>query len=325
MSKGKRFVLLNLLLLTLLLIISLRVGQAKLSLKEALQALVNLSTPSNNYIVLNLRLTRSLLAIILGGGLALSGLVYQTIFKNDLCEPYILGVSSGASFFAALSLFLFPSVFSSAIFSSFGGIMVTLLILLISNKKGLSSSSLLLTGISISYIFSALVTLMLFLFQSKMKSFIFWSFGSLSSANYSKIAIALVVFTFTITLTYKMNKELDLFYLDEESAFSIGMDVKKHKLNLLLLAALTTSLVIGFAGPIGFVGLISPHITRRFVNNTHKALIPSTFLLGSNILLFSDIISRTVLKSGEAPIGVITALLGSPFFLYLLLRKRRKA
>lgn len=281
-------------------------------------------------IIFKLRMPRIFLAVVVGGILALSGLVYQTLLKNPLAEPFTLGISSGASFGVALSIFLSDSIIGHRLpvfpFALIGGSISIAIILLISLNKNISIFTLLFTGICISFFFNAFLTLFLSLLGNRSYEVLSWAFGTLSnSPGYlSIIILSFFLIIFFIFLMF-MNHQLDAFYLSEDVTKSLGINTTLTRGILFLFASLLTIITVSLCGIIGFVGLIVPHIARLIFGQKHKILIPACILLGALLLLISDDIARTIVSvftsyGKELPIGVITSLIGAPFFLYFLLK-----
>lgn len=282
--------------------------------------------PNNiDNIVFKLRLPRLLLAIVSGGALALVGILMQTLTRNSLADPYILGISSGASAGATLSIVL-------GILSSFGHLGITLgaflgsliasiMVFKISGvSKVYSKTKLILTGVAVSSIFTAVTNFIITFAKndSLVKSAVFWTIGSLAGANYNQVKFSLVIMVITSILSMLLYKDLDAMLLGEAVAKNIGINTKFIIRFIMIASTLLTGTIVAFTGVIGFVGLIVPHIARQMVGSSHKKLIPFGIVIGSILMVITDTIARTVLSPQEVPIGVITAFLGGPFFLYLM-------
>ena len=282
-------------------------------------------------IVFKLRLPRLLLAIVSGGALALVGILMQTLTKNSLADPYILGISSGASAGATLSIvlgtFSFIGTFGIAFGAFLGSLIASILVFQISGvSKVYSKTKLILTGIAVSSIFTAVTNFIITFARndSLVKSAVFWTIGSLAGANYNQVKFALVIMIITAILSMLLYKDLDAMLLGEAVAKNIGINTKLIIRFIMLASTLLTGTIVAFTGVIGFVGLIVPHIARQMVGSSHKKLIPFGIIIGSILMVITDTIARTILSPQEVPIGVITAFLGGPFFLYLMQKSTYK-
>ncbi|EHN15018.1 FecCD family ABC transporter permease [Clostridium sporogenes] len=282
--------------------------------------------PNNiDNIVFKLRLPRLLLAIVSGGALALVGILMQTLTRNSLADPYILGISSGASAGATLSIVL--GILSSfghlgiALGAFLGSLIASIMVFKISGvSKVYSKTKLILTGVAVSSIFTAVTNFIITFAKndSLVKSAVFWTIGSLAGANYNQVKFSLVIMVITSILSMLLYKDLDAMLLGEAVAKNIGINTKFIIRFIMIASTLLTGTIVAFTGVIGFVGLIVPHIARQMVGSSHKKLIPFGIVIGSILMVITDTIARTVLSPQEVPIGVITAFLGGPFFLYLM-------
>ncbi|WFD10257.1 FecCD family ABC transporter permease [Tepidibacter hydrothermalis] len=280
-------------------------------------------------IIYKIRLPRILLSIISGGALALVGVLMQTLTRNSLADPYILGISAGASSGATIAIvlgafsFLGSTQLATAFGAFLGALLSSYLVFYISGvTKIYSKTKLILTGVAVCSIFAAITTFVITYAKndSLVKNAVFWSVGSLSGANYNQVKIALVILIIIMNISMVLTRDLDAMLLGESAAKNIGINTKLVIRFIMLASTLLTGTIVAFTGVIGFVGLIVPHIARSFVGSSHKKLIPFSVLIGGILLIITDTIARTVLSPEEIPIGVITAFLGGPFFL-LLIRK----
>jgi iron complex transport system permease protein len=275
-------------------------------------------------ILLDIRLPRIILAASVGFALALGGLVFQALLRNPLADPFILGVSSGSAFGAILGIILgFGSGFGVPALS-FGGALATLVLLLSlgTRRIGMESSTILLTGVIINAFFSAMIMFFVSVSaDSKLHSMLFWLYGDLSQTSYSSISLIGAVVLFSSLLIYFFANRLNLLTAGESSALRMGVEVAKTKLALLVIVSLMIGTVVAFSGLIGFVGLIVPHLARMAFGSDHRLLIPVTAIGGALFLVLADTLARTLIAPSELPVGVISAFVGAPFFLYLLLAK----
>ncbi len=280
-------------------------------------------------IVWKLRLPRVLLAFIVGGGLSLVGIAMQTLVRNPLAEPYILGISSGAS--AGASLFylgFLPPVLSLALtlpLAAFAGGLITMLIVYLVARNGsqVEVTRLLLAGVAMSALMGAISTFATLASPEleKMKTVMFWLLGSFAGARWDLLLLPLLASSSGLILLLLFAKPLDAMLLGEEAAHHLGVPVERFKTMLIVMATLITGLLVAAAGAIGFVGLIVPHATRSIVGVLHHRLAIVAYFAGGTFLVLADVFSRTVLQPQELPIGIVTAICGVPFFLYLLRTK----
>lgn len=317
----------------LIIFISITQGSVKIPLSEVLNIFFNnnekLISASHKYIIFNLRIPRTISALVVGMSLAISGAVFQTLFKNPLTEPYLLGVSSGAALGVAIAsvfnlLVFIPGIWSTFFFAFIFALLTSILIFSLAGKNRSSLLILLLSGLAINFFLSALNSLLLYFNRDKLQNIIYWQMGSFSLSSYEKIIFTLPIMIIIILFILSKTKELDVLLLSDDTALSIGLDVKKQRIILLLLTTLLTSICVGLAGTIGFVGLIIPHIVKLIFGIKHKFVLPLSLYVGAIFTLLCDIISRTLINNTEIPIGIITALFGAPFFLYILRKTKAK-
>jgi iron complex transport system permease protein len=281
-------------------------------------------------IVLDIRLPRVILAGLVGAALAIAGATYQGLFRNPLADPYLIGVAQGASLGAIIG-FLLPVTWNIAGFglipllAFIGALLSTVTVYLLARVgKTLPVTTLILAGVALSALLGSIVSYLIISSGDKMHGIIFWLMGSFSLSQWSEIKIVLpyvVVGTAVIIIFARL---LNVMQLDEEQAQQLGVNVERLKLILLAAATLITAASVAFVGTIGFVGIIIPHAVRLIWGADHRFLLPLAVLTGAIFMILTDLVARTILAPAEIPIGVITAICGAPFFLYLL-RRRKKA
>lgn len=276
----------------------------------------------------NIRLPRVLLAILVGGGLATSGAALQGVFRNPLADPGLIGVSSGAALGAVASIIIGfapfgPSSLSLAAFC--GGLLATLIVYLFARRNGRTEVvTLLLTGIALNSIAGAATSFLIFTASdAQLRTIVFWSFGSLGGATWRSVGAILVPIGVGVLLLPHWGRALNLLSLGEREARHLGVETERVRLILIGLTALLTGAAVAFCGTIGFVGLIVPHLLRLIAGPDHRTLLPASALGGALLLVLADLVARTVAAPVEIPLGVVTALAGGPFFLWLLYRTRR--
>jgi iron complex transport system permease protein len=307
---------------------ALSVGTAPITLGDALRALAGDHTvdPVDRQIVLGLRLPRIIMAFIVGGGLAIVGVAMQTLVRNPLAEPYILGISGGAS--AGASLFylgFLPPLVSRALsipLAAFIGGMaaITAVYLVARTRTYLSVTRLLLAGVAMSAMMGALTAFVTFASPEpdRLRTVLFWLMGSLAGTGWVDVVVPAVVVAFGLLLLTLLARPLDTMLLGDERAWNLGVPVEHLKTGLLVLSALITGPLVAAVGAIGFVGLIVPHVVRIIAGVRHRVLIAASFLGGGIFMIWMDTAARTMVVGQELPVGVLTALCGVPFFLWLL-------
>jgi iron complex transport system permease protein len=267
------------------------------------------------------------MCILCGCGLSVCGCAYQAIFRNPLSDPYILGVSSGASLGAALAIVLhLDSIFFGVSFMSFFFAMLSVFLIIKISSVGnrLHTTTLLLSGIAINFLMSALISILMIFNQQNMDEIIFWTMGSVSVSRYSDVLITFFSVFISITIILIYAKDLNALLLGGDSAKNLGVNVEKTKKVILFFSTLMVGIIVSFCGVIGFVGLIVPHIVRIIVGADNRRLIPFSILGGIIFMLIADILSRTLIFPSILPIGAITSLVGAPFFIYLLYNAKKQ-
>jgi iron complex transport system permease protein len=335
--------LLSLPILLFLLIISIVgaifLGAYQTSFAEIGQAMMNFLSGKNNaitYLIFHIRLPRILLAGLVGGGLAIAGAAIQGLFRNPLAEPSLIGITSGAMLFAVSSIVLmgsflatFSAIFQQAtvsIFAFIGGLSTTYLVYFLSSKHGRTNvMTMLLAGIAITAFAAAITGIFIFLSDDQqLRDITFWSLGSVSSASWIQLGITAPIVLIGTFLLNTHAKSLNAILLGEKEATYLGIKVEKVKSQIILITALIVGVSIAMTGIIGFVGLIIPHFLRLIFGTDYRFLLKGSALLGAIFLIIADTLARTIIAPAELPIGILTALVGAPFFLWLLLQMQRK-
>lgn len=276
--------------------------------------------PIKNKVVMQVRLPRILLSMIVGAGLACSGAAYQCIFGNPLVSPDILGVSSGAGFGASLAILLSAGTVIVQVQALLFGLLAVAIVLAISRVKSKSELfALVLSGVIVGALFEALVSLIKYVAdpQQKLPAITVWLMGSLASASYKNVLTAAVAIIPCMAVLYALRWKMNLLSLNEEEAKSLGINVEKLRLVIIVVATLMTAVSVSICGIIGWIGLVIPHIGRFCVGNDHRGLIPSCIILGAGYLLTIDGIARSI-TAAELPLSILTAIIGAPIFAYML-------
>lgn len=327
-SAVNRWILVPILLglLGLSVVLGVRFGSVSLSTGEVLAVLAGGGEPIARDIVLDLRLPRVLLGILVGGGLAMAGATFQALLRNPLAEPYILGISGGASVGAVLVLALGWTVAGSwalPLAAFVGALLAIAMVFGVATATGraMDVRVLLLAGVVVAAFFSACIALILSVSSARtVQGAVLWIMGSLASANWQSVILTAAYTLPAAIVLIGMARPLNLMAIGEETAYYLGADVERVKRGALLIAALITASGVAVAGVIGFVGLVVPHAVRLVAGSDHRALLPLSFLAGGTFLTVSDLVARLTLAPREIPIGVVTAFVGVPFFLLLLRR-----
>ncbi len=322
-------------LLPLAAMVSLTLGTVDISLADGLNAIVgNSSSAQINTILFDIRLPRILLAISVGAVLASTGAVMQGLFRNPLADPSLIGVSSGASVGASLMIvttggFIQVGALMGlslvALGAFLGGFAATLLVYrLATSNIGTSVTTMLLAGIAIGALAGALNSLLSYFSDNDMlRQISLWQMGNLSGASWAKVSIMGVVAVLLLVSFPRESKALNALLLGESEARHLGIDVQRVKRRLIVLTALGVGVSVALAGLVGFVGLIIPHMVRLVIGPDHRWLIPASALAGATLLVIADSLARIVVIPAELPTGILTALLGAPFFVALLLQQRK--
>lgn len=280
-------------------------------------------------IVWLIRLPRVLLAGLVGGGLAAVGVAMQATVRNPLADPYILGTSSGASIGAVLVIVLglnFFDPYSLTVVAFMGAVGSFVLVFLLAQSSGrISPTRLILAGVALAYILSAITSFILFMGDDRdFREVLFWMLGTLAGAKWEFLTLPAVALALGVGTLLLHARSMNALLIGDETATALGVDPQKFRRQLLVLAALLTGVMVAVSGAIGFVGLMMPHIVRLMVGADHKKVLPASVLLGAVFLIWVDVGARTVVQPEELPVSVITALVGAPFFLWLL-RWRKSA
>lgn len=333
MKNKKNVIIGSIIILLFFTIINLSFGSVKVDFRDIITIIgekFNVSFFQNNlidnsvkYIILNVRLPRIIVSYFIGGILSVSGAAYQGLLKNPMADPFILGISSGAAFGATLSIIFlggikFAGISSITLFAFTGAISVIFIVYNIARiGNEIPVTTLLLSGIAMSQFLAALMSIMMMLFDESLQKIIFWTMGSLSGKGWDDV-LTIIPYSLAgfLVLLYYSN-DMNILLLGDENANNLGVNSEKIKRLILVTASIMTGVAVSISGIIGFVGLIIPHASRMFTGPNHKVLLPVSFNTGGVLLMCCDTIARSLI-SQEIPVGVITAILGGPFFIYLL-------
>ncbi|MFT8321975.1 MAG: iron ABC transporter permease [Bacillus sp. (in: firmicutes)] len=313
-------------LLLMIAVVNIGLGAVPISPASVLHAFLGIGNDNESYIIFHYRMPRIVLALFVGGALAIAGAIAQSVLHNPLAAPDTLGISGGASIGAVSLFLLFPNlnIAYTGIAAFAGGTIAAFAVYIISYKNGLDLTRLALVGVSISAFCSAAVQLSLLSIESNVQSSLLWLNGSLFGRTWEQVLFIMPWVIILGLFVFFLSRSLDLLLLGDQTAVGLGLRIERLKVLLLLSAVLLTGASTAAAGMVGFVGLIGPHIARQLVGSRHLYTIPTSFLIGAFILLIADSIGRGVLPPIEIPAGLITSMIGAPYFLYLMWRHSKK-
>jgi iron complex transport system permease protein len=329
-------------LLAVLIIGAANLGVARISFWEIIKIIFNRipllsrGTPPDQtdqtaqIIIISLRLPRILLAGLLGAGLAVAGVVFQGIFKNPMADPYVLGISSGAALGASCAMVLGLETawvgFGWLTIAAFGGGLLTVVLVYRIAQSGgkVRDVTLLLAGVALNFLLTAVISLIMTFRREQLERIVMWTMGSVATANWREVGLVLPVVLLSLAAISLFARDLNVLLTGDDSAQSLGIEVAKMKKTLLVVSTLLVAALVAVSGVIGFVGLIVPHMIRLLFGPDHRIVIPFAALWGAFLLIGCDTLARTVVQPSEIPLGVITAIFGVPFFLYLIVVAKRK-
>ncbi len=341
-SKWRQILLTLVILLIITVIASLNVGYASISWTKILHIILSINpfprepvinpsyTEAEKLIITEIRLPRIAASILVGMGLSNAGVIFQGIFKNPMADPYVIGVSSGAALGAALAIvlgigFQFFGLDTVTIMAFLLALATVFVVYNISKVGGqVQVLTLLLSGIAVSIFLSAILSILQFKAGVELHRLVFWLMGGFSMVEWRDVWSILPTACLGLILSYFFARDLNILTLGYEEAQHLGVDVERTKMILIAIGALVTATSVSISGLIGFVGLIIPHITRILVGSDHRVLIPSSVLMGAIYLTLCDSIARVIFIPADLPVGIVTALFGGPFFVYLIRSKRGK-
>lgn len=345
-QKNKIIFSLGFLSLIIISLISTTIGPVKISILQIVDILfdsVNINTNLSSSeisqafktVVIDIRLPRILMGIIVGIALGISGAILQGLFRNPLIDPGFIGVSSGAAI-GAMFVIMFSQLiaiennfyiqFLLPVFAMSGGLVTTILVYKMSQMSGKTNiMAMLLSGIAVNAFSGSIIGFLVYRASDmELRSFTFWTLGSLDNSNWLIVSIAFILILIPIIISTRLRKKLDVFMLGDAEAGYLGLNIEKLKKKIILIAALMVGTTVAFCGMIGFIGLVTPHLVRLIMGPSHKTLIFGSAILGAIILILADFISRIIIAPAQLPIGIITSALGAPFFLWLIVSQKQK-
>lgn len=319
------------LILLFLILLNVSVGSSHITILEILEIIFRNEGRGNHVmIVKQVRMPMALMAVVVGASLGIGGCEIQSILRNPIASPYTLGITSAASFGAAMGLLLNSNVFflpdTLAVTGNafFFTVLVSLGIYVFSFQKRISKTAIILFGIALNFLFSSLTMILQYIAEEdKLQSLIFWTFGSLLKTTWNKFYFVFWVLLFTSIVLYRNAWKLTAMTLDDNKARSIGVPVERLRRRTILIVSLLSAVSVSFVGTIGFVGLVAPHISRQFVGEDQRFFMPLSALLGAVILSCSFLLSKLIIPGVILPIGLVTSVIGIPFFIAIIFGKMR--
>jgi iron complex transport system permease protein len=282
-------------------------------------------------IIFKVRMPRIVMASLVGMGLSVVGASFQSLFKNPMADPYVLGISSGAALGAALAIVIkLPSAIASlgitTIFAFIGAAATTVLVYSIAQVRGkVTTTNLLLAGSAISFLMSAMISIIMIFNQEEINKIVFWMMGSFNASSWKNIYIVAPIVIIGTVIIFIFYNDFNLMLTGDDTAKTLGVDTEKLKRLIIIISSLIMAVCVSFSGIIGFVGFLVPHMIRIIFGPNNKALIPFSALGGALFLLFADTVARTIASPAELPVGAVTSLIGSPFFIYLLIKMKKRS
>lgn len=324
------FILLLLVALVFLLLFNISIGSSSITTYEVINAIFKNTGRGNTVMIIRqIRLPMALMAVVVGAALGIGGCEIQTILRNPIASPYTLGITSAASFGAAVGIILNSSILNlpetlvitgNAFFFTF---LVSFGIYIFSSRRQISKTSIILFGIALNFLFSSLTMILQYIAdEDKLQSLIFWNFGSLLKTTWNKFYIVFTILIICMIFLYKNSWRLTAMALDDTKAKSFGVDVVKVRKQTILFTSLLAAVAVSFVGTISFVGLIAPHIAREMVGEDQRFFMPLSAILGSFILSLAFLISKIVIPGVILPIGLVTSVIGIPFFISMILGRK---
>jgi len=313
-------------LLVLVMALAISKGAVKLSIGEILNVLRNSGNDTNKTIILDLRLPRVIASAIVGMGLSVVGAFFQGLLRNPIADPYVIGISSGAALGATIAIILGFGLFGINL-AAFVASLITVFIVYAISKAGtkISMTTMILAGTAVSAFISAIISLIMLLNHEEFNRIIFWTMGGFNLISWKSLAFAIPIIVIGALVMYSFSRDINAILTGEEVAEHLGVNTERVKKIIFIAGSLVTAASVSVGGIIGFVGLIVPHICRIIIGADNRILVPFSAIVGAAFLTFADTIARTILIPTEIPIGIITASFGGPFFIYLLIKDKRKS
>lgn len=324
-NKKVGYIFIGIIVLLFIALTSMKLGSLEISYKELIIGIFKNSNEGSISIIKDLRFPRIIIAILVGANLAICGVLLQVVVKNPLADPGITGISAGASLMAVLVMVLLPSLSNMKIILAFGGgLFSAFLVYFIAYDRGFSPIRIILSGVAINAMLSAMTSVLIMLNSTGISSVTNWLNGSLATVTWSDVNVLIVYSLIGIVISFTFSTTCNLMSLGDRAAKSLGIDINKQRIIISSIAVFLASISTSVAGIISFVGLIVPHICRFIIGSDHKYLIPFSGVMGSILLLIADTLGRCLFKPYDIPVGLVMSIIGGPFFIFLLRRSMKK-
>lgn len=323
--KKTLYIVASIIFLFVVSLVSMKLGSLDISYGELIKGIFINSNEGNMSIIRELRFPRIIIAVLVGGNLAICGVLLQVVVKNPLADPGITGISAGASLVAVLIMVLFPGLSNlKPILAFCGGLISALLVFSIAYDKGFSPLRIILAGVAINAMLSAMSSILTTVNSTGISSVTNWLNGSLATVTWSDAKMLVIYSLIGVLISFTLRQTCNLMSLGDKTAKSLGVNINKQRVIISAVAVFLASISTGVAGIISFVGLIVPHIGRFLIGSDHKYLIPFSFTMGAILLLIADTVGRCLFVPYEIPVGLVMSVIGGPFFIFLLRRSMKK-
>lgn len=321
--RGSAFLIIST-LLVIMIVVAISVGSVSMSLDQIIDSIFN-GTGGSGGIIRDIRIPRVIMGVLVGANLAVAGVLLQGVMGNPLADPGITGISSGASVVVMLVMLYFPGASASIPFYGFiGSMLACMVIYLLAWNNGISAIRIILAGVSVNAILGGVSSMISILNSENLTGVLSWLNGNLGKKSWSEVRMLAIYTVIGLALTFPISKSCNLLALGDKNAKSLGYNPNVLRIIISVVAVFLAGISTAYVGVIGFIGLVVPHISRMIMGTDHKVLIPFSALLGSTLLLLADTLGRTITAPYEIPVGIVTTIIGGPFFLYLLRKDQKR-
>lgn len=321
--RGSAFLIIST-LLVIMIVVAISVGSVSMSLDQIIDSIFN-GTGGSGGIIRDIRIPRVIMGVLVGANLAVAGVLLQGVMGNPLADPGITGISSGASVVVMLVMLYFPGASASIPFYGFiGGMLACMVIYLLAWNNGISAIRIILAGVAVNAILGGVSSMISILNSENLTGVLSWLNGNLGKKSWSEVRMLAIYTVIGLALTFPLSRSCNLLALGDKNAKSLGYNPNVLRIIISVVAVFLAGISTAYVGVIGFIGLVVPHISRMIMGTDHKVLIPFSALLGSTLLLLADTLGRTITAPYEIPVGIVTTIIGGPFFLYLLRKDQKR-
>ena len=321
--RGSAFLIIST-LLVIMIVVAISVGSVSMSLDQIIDSIFN-GTGGSGGIIRDIRIPRVIMGVLVGANLAVAGVLLQGVMGNPLADPGITGISSGASVVVMLVMLYFPGASASIPFYGFiGSMLACMVVYLLAWNNGISAIRIILAGVAVNAILGGVNSMISILNSENLTGVLSWLNGNLGKKSWSEVRMLAIYTVIGLALTFPLSKSCNLLALGDKNAKSLGYNPNVLRILISVVAVFLAGISTAYVGVIGFIGLVVPHISRMIMGTDHKVLIPFSALLGSTLLLLADTLGRTITAPYEIPVGIVTTIIGGPFFLYLLRKDQKR-